>query len=179
MPKDSFFSERLKNRDRRAFTDFVRKYEHSILRIAVRITRKMDDAEEVRQKLLLNLWQNPSNIPQDDRIPAWIRRCTVNASIDQLRNRERQPISSPTIERLAHKSSPEVSLDEKDLLDHALSKLTPQQRGLVSLRFDEHLTVREIANTLNKPHTTIQSQLGVAIDRLRAQMVNQSTENNQ
>ncbi len=46
-------------------------------------------------------------------------------------------------------------------------QLEPEQRAILSLRFDEQLTIREIGSVLKQPHTTVQSKLRRAIEQLR------------
>jgi len=52
-------------------------------------------------------------------------------------------------------------------LRNALEALEPEQRAILSLRFDEECTIREIGSILEQPHTTVQSKLDRAIARLR------------
>ena len=57
--------------------------------------------------------------------------------------------------------------ESREQLAAALAKLSPEERALVSLRFDENLTYREIGEVLERPASTIKSQLSKAIARLR------------
>ena len=57
--------------------------------------------------------------------------------------------------------------ESREQLAVALAKLAPEERALVSLRFDEDLTFREIGEVLELPTSTIKSQLSQAIARLR------------
>ena len=57
--------------------------------------------------------------------------------------------------------------DEVERMRDALETLEPEQRALLALRFDEGLTIRRISSVLEKPHTTVQSQLAKTIDKLR------------
>ncbi|MEZ6135732.1 MAG: sigma-70 family RNA polymerase sigma factor [Pirellulaceae bacterium] len=166
MSKVETLSESLKRRDQDTFTRFVREHEQSLLRIAARITGSPDDAEELRQKVFLAVWQKPHQLPSDEHLAAWIRRCIINASIDLLRKRELEPKSTaldPSLTEAGHSED----LEAKQLLQEAMSTLTAGQRALLSLKFDEKLSVREMASALGKPHTTVQSQLEKAIQKLR------------
>lgn len=166
MSKVETLSESLKRRDQDAFTSFVREHEQSLFRIATRITGNPDDAEELRQKVFLTVWQKPDQIPSDEHLSAWIRRCIINASIDLLRKRELEPKSTfldPSLTEACHSRD----LDASEWLQNAMATLTADQRALLSLKYDERLSVREMASALGKPHTTIQSQLEKAIQQLR------------
>ncbi|MCA9202873.1 MAG: sigma-70 family RNA polymerase sigma factor, partial [Planctomycetales bacterium] len=52
-------------------------------------------------------------------------------------------------------------------LSIALAELSPDARAILSLRFDEDLTFREIAVLLDRPPSTVKSQLAKAIAQLR------------
>jgi RNA polymerase sigma factor (sigma-70 family) len=56
-------------------------------------------------------------------------------------------------------------------LHEALAALEPDQQALLSLRFDEGLTSREIADAVERPLSTVKSQIGNAVERLRALLV--------
>jgi RNA polymerase sigma factor (sigma-70 family) len=93
----------LLKRDPDAFTEIVRAFEESISRTAYRIVGQHSDADEVRQKVFLKVWQAPKKLPQPDKLAAWLRRCTVNESIATLRRRA-------VTERVKRSSMPATSM---------------------------------------------------------------------
>lgn len=167
----------LRQQDRDAFTQIVRIYEQSMLRTAYRIVGQQSDAEEVRQTILLRLWQSPEKIPEVNSFGCWIRRCVINEAIEILRRRNREDRRNKDSGQFSSSSVDEANWDdEATRLRNALRALEPEQRAILSLRFDEQCTIREIGNTLEQPHTTIQSKLDRAITRLR-QLLDVSVKN--
>ncbi len=150
--------------DREAMCRFVQRWEASMYRIAFRIVKQSSDAEEVRQTVLLKMLQAPDLLPQAERIGAWIRRCVVNESISLVRKRRRQF-------QLDVYDTPAVTADEPndgvERLQSLLADLEPRQRALLALRFDENLTVRQIAEVMETPRSTIYENLQSAIESLR------------
>ena len=62
----------------------------------------------------------------------------------------------------------------------ALATLEPADRALLTLRFDEALTFQEIADVVDRPLSTVKSQVERAIARLRIALgcsKNESTRN--
>lgn len=167
MQPGNSLSERLRNQDAEAYTQLVRKYENTLFRVAARVTGTIEDAEEVRQQVLLGVWQKPDAVPDDEHLKSWIHRCAINASIDVLRRRQRAGQAS-LIGDIEQVDPTLGAVDDRDLLASVLGHLEPDQRALLSLRFDAQLTVREIGATLEKPHTTVQSQLNRALTKLRS-----------
>jgi RNA polymerase sigma-70 factor, ECF subfamily len=160
--------------DRDAFLVAVGPWQDRIFRIVYRIVGTSHDAEEVWQTLMLRLLRCELPLPEATAFPAWLRRCAVNAAISFLRNRKRvieQPGQSDAIgETPSAEPAPPEALAEAELrerLHDELSRMSPEQRAMLALRYDECLTVREIAAVLEIPHSTIQFQLGKAIECLR------------
>lgn len=136
-------------------------------RIAFRIVRQRSDAEEVRQTVLLRMIQRPEVLPDANRIASWIRRCVVNESITLLRKRKRLT----NVEDFAafEDSLPSSCSDDARQLGSLLERLEPETRALLALRFDEDLTVRQIANIVDKPRSTVHAKIQAAINSLRIQ----------
>ncbi|GAB5402453.1 MAG: RNA polymerase sigma factor [Aureliella sp.] len=172
QPAESIAS-RLRRRDVDTFTELVRSHEDKLLRIANRVTGSIEDAEEVRQEVLQSVWQKPDRVPGDEHVGSWLCRCTVNVAIDRLRKSKRAGSKTLLTDAEAYVEQSDASfqdVDNRDLLEGVLAELTPEQRALLSLRFDLQLTLREIAAVLQRPRSTIQSQLDGAIALLRTRL---------
>lgn len=160
--------------DDQALEELVRHVEASLMRIAFRIVGQVADAEEVRQTVLLRLLESRERLSDVDDFSAWIHRCVVNEALTAVRRRQRaqkmvEGLPNPSLDAIDPQRSIVLS-DEVQIMKAALETLEPEQRALLALRFDEDLTIRRIAAVMKKPHTTIQSQLTKAIDRLRIQL---------
>jgi RNA polymerase sigma-70 factor, ECF subfamily len=158
--------------DRAAFTSLVRIWEHRLLTIAYRVVGNLHDAEEVRQTVLVKLARSPQKLPDASRFAGWLRRCTVNEAISCLRRRrsddpKRAPLDDTLADRSPSPAEGAIGAEQSKRLLQAISRLDPDLRGLVSLRFDEGLTIREIAEVVQRPPMTVHSQLMRAIGQLR------------
>lgn len=169
--------EALKLGDKVAFAKIVRVWESAMLQTATRILGSVAEAEEVRQNVLLKMYEAPATIPHADRFAPWIRRCVINESLRKIRRqsieeRYRQQTSLGTKQQL-DSSDPATIAMRRDLatsLHQAMAGLTPHQRTLLTLRFDDELTIREIAEVLESAKTTVHAQLAEAIVFLRRKM---------
>ena len=155
--------------DPQAKSDFIRRWEMPMYRIALRIVGQAADAEEVRQAVLLKMLQRPEVLPQPQRIATWIRRCVINESLTFLRKRLRFA-HADLVDCETNGTSVDRS-DETVLLKSALEGFPPDARALLALRFDEGLTVRQIASIVNKPRSTVHAQLQSAIQSLRKKLI--------
>ena len=148
-----------------------------MLRIAHRITGDLVEAEEVRQTVFLRLLESPSILRSPESFPTWIRRCAANASITTVRRRRRQARMAVWLTRVGWRVLPNepavvaAEADERERLACALAQLGPHDRAMLALRFEEGLTLKELADTLGKPASSVKSQLYRATQRLRRLLV--------
>jgi RNA polymerase sigma-70 factor, ECF subfamily len=157
--------------DRSALAALVRIWEHRLLTIAYRVVGNLQDAEEVRQAVLVKLVQLSTGLPDPSRFAGWMRRCVVNEAIDWLRRRSETHRTERFDDTIACRSSSPaqqaMAAERLQRLRQALRQLDPDLRALVSLRFDEGLTIREIAEVVEKPPMTVHSQITRAVGQLR------------
>ena len=170
---DAELACRFRDGDHSAFVALVRKWQGPLLRIAFRIVGQLGEAEDVRQTVLLRMLEAPERLPQPDRFAAWIRRCTVNESLLLLRRHRRDQNAT---KRLVRRQSGCVAIepidaiaasDESQWLRQSLAQLEPDQRALLALRFDDGLTFRDISIVMERPTSTVKSQVAKAIEQLR------------
>ena len=79
----------LQRGDGLGFTEFVRRWEADIFRIAYRITGDHATAEDVRQTIFLRLLENPALVRRVRTLAPWLRRAAVNEAINAIRGRRR------------------------------------------------------------------------------------------
>ncbi|MBI4605326.1 MAG: sigma-70 family RNA polymerase sigma factor [Planctomycetes bacterium] len=84
----------------------------------------------------------------------------MNAALNAVRLRERRREIEERLRRdgreaLEAPMDPLVADEETRRVREALSRLDPADRALLSLRYDEELTFREIAGALRRPASTI------------------------
>jgi RNA polymerase sigma-70 factor (ECF subfamily) len=164
---------RFQRGDRSAFTALVRRWEGPMVRVAYRITGDLAEAEDLRQRVLLKLLQAPGSVRQPEQFPAWIRRAVINAAIGALRRRKRHAGLNHRLRERAmpvdasHPGGGLMAEDQARCLAGAMLQLEPEARALLALRFDEDLTFSEIAAALDRPVSTVKSQVARAVARLR------------
>lgn len=156
-----------------ALAELVGIHEQRLARIAYRIVGCLSEAEDVRHAVFVRLLKTVGKSQPINNVGAWLTRCTVNDALARVRHRDREGRLKEELVRRRRRTAETTPLEQ--LQDHesrerlavALVKLSPDERALVSLRFDEDLTFREIGEVLERPTSTIKSQLSHAIARLR------------
>ena len=158
-----------------AFAALVQIWEQRLLTIAYRVVGNVHDAEEVRQIVLLKLAQSLPKLDDPARFAGWLRRCAVNEAVNWLRRRNSETKRRKTFDDAGADVSPTPSeralaAERSQRLQQALGRLDPDSRAMLSLRFDEGLTIRQIAEVLEKPPMTVHSQIARAMGQLRQQL---------
>lgn len=142
-------------------------------RIAWRITRSAEDAEDVLQAVFLHLMRFPPS-PWPDNPAGYVHRATVNAALDVLRRRRRRPeLPVEDLARVAqsrHDERDAVSRIEEERLaerlTQALAMLSPMEAEVFTLRFYEELGNQEIAETIGRTA----NHVGVALHSARTKL---------
>ncbi len=165
--------------DRAAFTALVRMWEQRLLTMAYRVVGNLPDAEEVRQTVLVKLAQSPKRLPDSSRFSGWLRRCVVNEAISWLRRRgaeanRREPFDDTLAGRSPSPAERAIANERSQQLQQALQQIDPDLCVLLSLRFDEGLSIRAIAEEMERPPMTVHSQITRAIGQLRQLLASKS-----
>jgi RNA polymerase sigma-70 factor (ECF subfamily) len=172
--------DRARRGDVEAFRELLRAHQARVFSIALRLSGRRADAEELMQDVFLQLHGALAQIESADHLKHWLLRTVSHRSIDRLRRAERRP-KLLSIDNLPAASEPHASADGADPLAGArlrqlLLELAPDARAVVLLRFQEDLDLTEIADMLAMPLPTVKSHLRRSLDRLRAQLAGDSNE---
>src|SRR6202795_3362949 len=83
--------ERAQGGDREAFEELVHCYDRDVLRIALNILRKPDDARDVYQEAFLKIYKNLPRFRFECSFYTWTYRIVTNVCLDHLRRRSSRP----------------------------------------------------------------------------------------
>ena len=70
-----------------AFIDAVREGKHRMYRVALGYLHSPQDAEDAVSDAVEATWKNLKRIREEEAIPAYLIRCTINAAKIQLRKK--------------------------------------------------------------------------------------------
>jgi RNA polymerase sigma-70 factor (ECF subfamily) len=125
------------------------------------------EAEDAVQDGLVIAWQRFDELREPDRFAAWLDRIVVNGCRDRLRRRGTVRLVPLADEIDPPGRDPFVALIERDALLGAMTRLTPDERIVIVLRFWADLPLDAIASRLDWPLGTVKSRLHRALDRMR------------
>ena len=168
--------ERASRGDREAFTSLAASHVDRCYAVAYRILRDPHRAQDATQQALLGAWRDLPTLRDAERFDAWLHRLVVNACYAEARGDRRwtarvrvidpEPPIVPDVAR---------SVADRDELEIAFRRLSPEQRAVVVLHHHLGYPLTEIAATLGIPVGTARSRLHYAVRQLRTALDEGST----
>lgn len=144
------------------FEELVQRYQRQLLAIAYRILGNWQDAEDLAQDALLKAYLRLGGLSNPAALGPWLRRLTVNASLDALARRQRRPatvsLTAPDDQELlapecvlavASAEEDAVRAEEWRDLRRTLARLEPRAREALVLREVYGYSYAEIASMLD------------------------------
>jgi len=164
--------ERARGGDDVAFSELVDLDGDQCYAIAYRILRDVERAQDAVQQAFLLAWRQLPQLRDPDRFSPWLHRLLVNACYEELRRHRRWstritilPVDGPG------GADPTVSVDDRDALDRAFARLTPEHRAVFVLHHHAGHPLAEIADIVGVPVGTVKSRLHYATQTLRTAIV--------
>jgi RNA polymerase sigma-70 factor (sigma-E family) len=141
------------------FDDLFTAERRPMTRLAFLLTGSEPIAEEVVQDAFAQVYERWSRL---DRPGGYLRTCVVNGArrAGKRRSRDLRVVSS---------TETSVDLEAREMLD-ALSRLRPEWRAVVVLRFYGDMSQEEIAEVLGMRLGTVKSSLHRALGQLREEI---------
>ena len=171
-----------KKRDDATFAELIGPSQERVYRLALRITRNTEDAEDVQQETLLKVHRKLGQFEGRSRLTTWISRIAINEALMCLRKRRSafyMPLEEtlPPAEETAVSEEfqspvegPEAAYSRKELrelLKQAVEKLRPAYRVVFLLRAVEQFSTSEAAKVLQISASAVKARMRRARTELR------------
>lgn len=168
----------LRERDMQLVADLVERCQHRLVRYLLYLTGRREYAEDLAQETWVRVLQRGSQYNGRQRFDPWLFAIARNLAIDYLRKKRKgvQTASLPNDRDamlLLPTSGPspfEAAALSEDAIRLAgqLQILSPLYREALLLRFQEELSLPEIAQVLGAPVTTVTSRIYRGLAALRS-----------
>ena len=174
---------------RAAFEELVHRYDRDVLRLALNLLQRPEDARDVYQEAFLKVYRNLHRFRFECTFYTWLYRIVTNVCLDHLRRRNSRPeVQAPEAEiegdavptdffdrqrEISAAVDPERRLMGQEIGRHiaaALDMLSPRERMVFELKHYQGLKLRAIGEMLGTSEETVKNSLFRATRKLRARL---------
>jgi RNA polymerase sigma-70 factor, ECF subfamily len=168
---DAALVEALKARTASAFDDLVKRHGQRLLKTAKRITKNVEDAEDVVQETFVKVFKNIDGFRSDSRFVTWLTRITINQALMLIRSKSQKLVSldesgapedkHATPESQVCRYTPEQLCAQREFEDVMLNlkNVRKSSQQVMELRVNHELSDIEIAEALNLSLPAVKARL--------------------
>jgi RNA polymerase sigma-70 factor (ECF subfamily) len=152
-----------------AFERLVERWQQRLWRFAWRLTEDEEAAWDVLQETWLAISRRIHGLEDATAFPAWAYQIARHKSSDWVRRHQRRRRADEAYAVRVRQSDEEREAVRRRCgnLKEALADMSPHDRTILSLRYEEQFSTDEIAAILGIPPGTVKSRLYYARERLR------------
>jgi RNA polymerase sigma-70 factor (ECF subfamily) len=172
--------------DRLAFEELVRRYDRDVLRLALNLVQRPEEARDVYQESFLRVYRNLHRFRFECSFYTWLYRIVTNVGLDHLRRRtSRREDQAPVSEEsesgtrdffdrqpeLRAESNPERQFLGSEIgqqIQSAMKRLSPRERIVFEMKHHQGMRLRAIGDMLGTSEETVKNTLFRATRKLRA-----------
>lgn len=167
--------------DASALAALYDRHATAIYSLALRITRRPQDAEDVTQQVFTQAWHTAAHRDRG-AVAAWLLMMARSRAVDCLRRRESAREGTADDSRLP--AIPDPQPDEEYIVatrqqvaqvSAAMAALPDEQHRALELAYYEGLTQREIAWRTSTPLGTVKTRVRTALMSLRIAIMGQGS----
>ena len=176
--------------NRAAFEELVRRYDRDVLRLALNLMKRPEDARDVYQEAFLKVYRNLHRFRFECSFYTWLYRIVTNVCLDHLRRRQARPEDqAPEIhpnrmeegprDFFDHQKEQRPTLDpERTLIGkeiqsriaRAMERLSPRERVVFEMKHYQGLKLCAIGDALGTTEETVKNSLFRATRKLRNEL---------
>jgi RNA polymerase sigma-70 factor (ECF subfamily) len=165
--------------DEKSFEVLVDRYMRPLYNFVFQIVQDRAQAEDIVQEIFVKVWKNLKSFDQNKKFSTWIFAIAKNTSFDFLKKKKSLPFSffenedgSNILEyiedkNILHSEELFLKMDNKKELKSFLKKLSPKERSIISLYYEQGFSLVEIGEIFGSSSNTIKSIYRRSILNLR------------
>lgn len=144
----------------------------AMYRCALNLVDDADVAKDIVQEVFVKCWNKRNDLAAIENLPGYLITATTRTTYNYMRDKRNvQLLGLASAELMANstdRSSDTVEYIELEVLvSKAIQKLPKKCRAIFQLSRQEGLTYPQIAEALNLSVKTVESQMGIALHKLR------------
>lgn len=174
------------HRHEQALSELYDRYGRLVFSMGLHILADEALAEEVTQDVFLRVWEKAETFnPELGKVSTWLASVARNRAIDILRSRRKRPegnLAGFSIEDALDLPAPGNVEEEAEVahqqqrVRRAIAQLPEAQRQALAYAYLLGYSHSQIAAELNEPLGTVKTRIRLAMQSLRALLLDESTE---
>lgn len=174
MPQPDFeVVQRVLGGESAAFEVLVRQHQQDIYRLTYRMTRNAEDAKDLAQETFVQAYRALGTFRGQSRFSTWLYRIAMNLCLNHLKSSAREDPAEVDghLPDTRADSLEAVMTDERDrAVAQAIGALPPQQKATLTLRVQQGLSHKEIAEILDCSEGTAKANYFHAVRALQRRL---------
>lgn len=161
-----------RNAEEREFLELTSRYGHIITRICFSYSGNAADMEDLRQDVMINIWNGLKYFKGESSPITWIYRVTLNTCVSMIRKQSRKVKTfsfDSIITELPDDETDSGYIERLEKLHEMMAMLTPVDKAILTMRLDERsydeiaevtgLSISNVATRLNRIKTKLKTKL--------------------
>jgi RNA polymerase sigma-70 factor (ECF subfamily) len=155
---------------RKAFEQLVNQYSEQLYWQVRRIVLIHEDADDVLQNVFLKAWSKLDTFHQESKISTWLYRIALNESLDFMRKKKTQVVSSDDAETMVGST---LMADDyfngteaEAMLQEAVAQLPDVQRTVFNMRYFDDMKYSEISEILQTSEGSLKASYHIAVKKI-------------
>ena len=160
-----------------AYAELVKRYQSYVFSLAMRFTRKREDAEEVAQDTFVKAYRSLSQYKKESKFSTWLYTITYNTAMTHLRKKKLETSSLDDEANLIQLESKgfydEYSAEKKSrsfYLNKAIGMLLPDDAVIIALFYKGEQSLEEISSVMKIEANTVKVKLHRARHKLKEKL---------
>lgn len=171
----------IQKKNRHAFEVLYMRYFERLSWYVHRMINDMHSAEDIVQEVFMKIVSAPEKFDTDKKFSTWVYTVSGNMAKNHLRKNKQQQMYTKhqqvTLNGVVHnKHETEKQVLQKQL-DNVYTSLNEKEKTLFVLRFEQHLSIFEIAEIMQIPEGSVKSGLFYLLKKYRPLIQHFSYEN--
>ena len=139
------------------FIELIRRHSSIINKICFYYSSDADDFKDMRQDVVVNLWDSQETFRGESKISTWIYRITLNTCISSFQKRKRRGISVPIDSLLDFESDDTSVVEQYRIMHEMIARLSHKERAVILLRLDgaDYDTISEVTGICRNTVATL------------------------
>lgn len=173
LPDEALIKAYLESRNSDLFDLLFRRYAGKVYAKCITMLKDAAAAEDATQDIFTKIYLNLAKFGGQSKFSTWVYSITYNYCIDLLRKKQKTGhFFSADIEKAPEKeeevSDEDLLTMEVDRLKIVLDKLPPGDRAILLMKYNDDLSILEIADILQKSESAIKMKILRAKEKARA-----------